>query len=113
MNQQDIEKIWRWSGVSQHKMKLPSGMAFTGDGWQYPELTLDNLFKYAIANLPEPVIFLRECSGEGWTKKGWMCCVSYYEPVGNNFTEVIGLSEGCDNPAESLAQAILEVIEND
>jgi len=101
-------KIWEWCGFTRYDLwstrgqgwKAPNGDKFPNT----PELTLDNLFKYAVPKL---------CAGDRYSVKIYthkynteVCILSHYadhrNSLGNN-----------PDPAEALAQAILKVIENE
>lgn len=116
MKQEDRRKLWEWCGFSpnfyddilSHKQEIYD--------WQYPkevdqykhsevalpQLTLDDLFKYAVPKLGFEVIDFILLDDNSWV------CRLYR--VG---TSDVTCKATARDPAEALASAILKVIDNE
>ncbi len=105
--QEQIKELWAWSGIKFKHFKGQGWCWYNKDkqDWYYsmPNLTLDNLFKYAIPKIPthDSIAFY-----EGSDKK-WLCCIDLFDK------EVSNQDNRADTPELALFWAIYEIIKSD
>ena len=99
IKQEDLIKFWSWCGKKYHTLL------------QTPELTLDNIYQYALPNLE-----YFEVRGQLYLHSRFACAAMVRTFAGKPHKNTVGgieMTASGSSPTEALFMAIMKVIENE